>query len=239
MFLGGSPGNQDDWFVPPAFLRKYWFLIPNHKPPNRLDNVVEIVVYLGQKLQEQMLVRKRMYFEREKYADHFPVPILASVEPEPSADDMKIEGIPENQEDANDDESEEGFVDFSEDTPLGKCCCIFFSMFPQEPVFTQTIRCCHWSHWVYASTYFTRHVAFLNWTFSHVIPPPFFTLSCCFFPSLFSHTCIHTRIYYILFIYIDCLLLPLRYLCTILFTFAPFPSSSAVTFSLISKGRKK
>lgn len=129
MFLGGSPGNQDDWFVPPAFLRKYWFLIPNHKPPNRLDNVVEIVVYLGQKLQEQMLVRKRMYFEREKYADHFPVPILASVEPEPSADDMKIEGIPENQEDANDDESEEGFVDFSEDTPLGKCCCIFFPCF--------------------------------------------------------------------------------------------------------------
>ncbi|KAI9322237.1 hypothetical protein BX666DRAFT_1873953 [Dichotomocladium elegans] len=72
MFLGGSPGNQDHWFVPPSFLRKYWFLCPNQKPPNRMDNSVDIVVYLGQRLEEMMAIRRQMYLNREKYAEHFP-----------------------------------------------------------------------------------------------------------------------------------------------------------------------
>ncbi|CDH50974.1 hypothetical protein RO3G_16615 [Lichtheimia corymbifera JMRC:FSU:9682] len=90
MFMGGSPGNQDHWFVPPSFLRKYWFLVPNQKPPLRMDNSVEIVVYLGSRLQDALQLRKQMYYERERYIEHFPPPgaydvAAAAASPSPSS----------------------------------------------------------------------------------------------------------------------------------------------------------
>lgn len=89
MFMGGSPGNQDHWFVPPSFLRKYWFLVPNQKPPLRMDNSVEIVVYLGSRLQDALQLRKQMYYERERYIEHFPPPgaydVAAAASPSPSS----------------------------------------------------------------------------------------------------------------------------------------------------------
>lgn len=78
-FLGGSPGNPDHWFVPPSFLRKYWFLCPNTKPVHRLDNSVEIVVHLGKQLQEKLVTRKQMYLERERFPDYFPAPSLHDI----------------------------------------------------------------------------------------------------------------------------------------------------------------
>jgi hypothetical protein len=71
VFLGGELGNQDAWFVPPTFLRRYWFLCPNHKS-DRLDNSVDIMVNLGKKMIQLMHERKEMYIEREKYKHLFP-----------------------------------------------------------------------------------------------------------------------------------------------------------------------
>ncbi|KAI8141040.1 hypothetical protein BJV82DRAFT_620586 [Fennellomyces sp. T-0311] len=124
MFLGGAPGNQNNWFIPPSFLRKYWFLCPNHKP-QRLDNAVEIAVYLSQRMQEMLVIRKQMYFEREKYAEHFPAMI------EENEDEDMFGGSPE-QEDAlllelqhhdsdHDSNSEDAFFELSDDLPLSKC----------------------------------------------------------------------------------------------------------------------
>jgi hypothetical protein len=70
-FLGGDVGNPDCWIVPPSFLHKFWFLCPNHRP-NRLDNLVDIVVGLGQEMLQMMMERKAMYLERDRFADHFP-----------------------------------------------------------------------------------------------------------------------------------------------------------------------
>lgn len=71
MFMGGSIGNQDHWFVPPSFLRKYWFLCPS-KVPDRVDNCVEIVFYLGERMREMMMTRQQLYMERERYPNYFP-----------------------------------------------------------------------------------------------------------------------------------------------------------------------
>ncbi|CDS07440.1 hypothetical protein LRAMOSA01389 [Lichtheimia ramosa] len=71
MFMGGSIGNQDHWFVPPSFLRKYWFLCPS-KVPDRVDNCVEIVFYLGERMRDMMSTRKQLYMERERYPHYFP-----------------------------------------------------------------------------------------------------------------------------------------------------------------------
>ncbi|KAI8099116.1 uncharacterized protein BX664DRAFT_289050 [Halteromyces radiatus] len=70
-FLGGEVGNPDCWFAPPAFLHKYWFLCPSHRP-QRMDNLVDIAVGMGQEMIKMMMERKAMYFERERYADYFP-----------------------------------------------------------------------------------------------------------------------------------------------------------------------
>ncbi|KAG0167277.1 hypothetical protein DFQ28_004352 [Apophysomyces sp. BC1034] len=72
-FLGGELGNPDCWFVSPNFLSKYWFLCPNHKP-QRMDNVVDIMVQLGQRMIQMMFERKQMYIQRERYAEYFPLP---------------------------------------------------------------------------------------------------------------------------------------------------------------------
>ncbi|KAI8887855.1 hypothetical protein K501DRAFT_241617 [Backusella circina FSU 941] len=71
VFLGGELGNQDAWFVPPTFLRRYWFLCPNHKS-DRLDNSVDIMVNLGKKMIQLMFERKKMYIEREQHKELFP-----------------------------------------------------------------------------------------------------------------------------------------------------------------------
>ena len=71
MFMGGSIGNQDHWFVPPSFLRKYWYLCPS-KIPDRVDNCVEIVFYLGERMSDMMVSRKQLYMERERYPNYFP-----------------------------------------------------------------------------------------------------------------------------------------------------------------------
>ncbi|ORZ02576.1 hypothetical protein BCR43DRAFT_509739 [Syncephalastrum racemosum] len=113
MFLGGSPGNQDCWFVPPSFLRKYWFLCPNHKPTDRMDNNVEIVVYLGQRLQAMMLERKKMYMEREKYIDYFPPPTLF---PSITLDSRKSSLEPG--EEYSDEEEVDTFKKITDEVPL-------------------------------------------------------------------------------------------------------------------------
>ncbi|OAD75295.1 basic-leucine zipper transcription factor [Phycomyces blakesleeanus NRRL 1555(-)] len=59
MFLGGEMGNPDCWFVSPQFLGQYWFLCPNHTP-QRMDNAVEIMRMLGQRMMSMMMERKEM-----------------------------------------------------------------------------------------------------------------------------------------------------------------------------------
>ncbi|KAI9491627.1 hypothetical protein BDB00DRAFT_874190 [Zychaea mexicana] len=126
MFLGGCPGNQDNWFVPPSFIRKYWFLCPSTKP-QRLDNSVEIAVYLSQRMQDMMLLRKQMFFEREKYLDHFPTP--AAIEEHDQSDDfsrrspsheddMMIEATGDDPFSDNDSNSEDTFFELSDDIPI-------------------------------------------------------------------------------------------------------------------------
>ncbi|KAI8071465.1 hypothetical protein BC940DRAFT_365519 [Gongronella butleri] len=83
-FLGGELGNADRWAVPPSFLQKYWFLIPNHRPEQRCDNLVELAVSLGQHMIDHMMERKAMYLERERFADQFP-PVEKQTAVTPSA----------------------------------------------------------------------------------------------------------------------------------------------------------
>ncbi|KAI9300284.1 hypothetical protein BJ944DRAFT_244344 [Cunninghamella echinulata] len=71
-FLGGEIGNPDCWFVPPSFIHQYWFLCPNHRPKKRMDNLVDIVVGMGQDMIKMMMERKSMYNDRDRYADYFP-----------------------------------------------------------------------------------------------------------------------------------------------------------------------
>ncbi|CDS12781.1 hypothetical protein LRAMOSA04965 [Lichtheimia ramosa] len=121
MFMGGSPGNQDHWFVPPSFLRKYWFLVPNQKPPLRMDNSVEIVVYLGSRLQEAMQLRKQMYYERERYIEHFPPPgaydVAAAASPSPTDQStMQIEDESSEQQQKQHDQMSDDSRDNSDVT---------------------------------------------------------------------------------------------------------------------------
>lgn len=134
MFMGGSPGNQDHWFVPPSFLRKYWFLVPNQKPPLRMDNSVEIVVYLGSRLQEAMQLRKQMYYERERYIEHFPPPgaydVAAAASPSPTdqstmqIEDESSEQQQKQHDQMSDDSRDNSDVTFTspirDDMPIGK-----------------------------------------------------------------------------------------------------------------------
>ncbi|KAI8093258.1 uncharacterized protein BX664DRAFT_357716 [Halteromyces radiatus] len=71
VFLGGELGNPDCWFVPPSFFQTYWFLMPNHRP-RRIDNAIEMAVTQGRTLSRMMFQRKKMYLDREKFADYFP-----------------------------------------------------------------------------------------------------------------------------------------------------------------------
>jgi hypothetical protein len=96
VFLGGELGNADCWYVPPSFFQTYWFLMPNHRRKvlpiqmhthklsnytglfffffvaRRLDNAIEMALKQGRTLSRMMFQRKKMYLEREKYADYFP-----------------------------------------------------------------------------------------------------------------------------------------------------------------------
>jgi len=71
-FLGGQIADPDCWYVPPAFLKKYWFLCPNHLPMRRADNSLEIMINVGQRMTDKLWERKAMHTEREKYEDQFP-----------------------------------------------------------------------------------------------------------------------------------------------------------------------
>ncbi|KAI8988060.1 hypothetical protein BDF20DRAFT_910601 [Mycotypha africana] len=73
MFIGGELGNPDCWFVPPGFLRKYWFLCPN-STPTRPDNSVELAVFNAQKMIKLLKRRKEMYIKRDHYPNHFLPP---------------------------------------------------------------------------------------------------------------------------------------------------------------------
>ncbi|KAF7724344.1 hypothetical protein EC973_001132 [Apophysomyces ossiformis] len=74
-FMGGELGNPDCWFVPPSFLRRYWFLCPNHKS-ERTDNVEELALWVAQHMNTKLLERKQMYNQRENYPDLFPPPTI-------------------------------------------------------------------------------------------------------------------------------------------------------------------
>ncbi|KAI8338136.1 hypothetical protein BC941DRAFT_424684 [Chlamydoabsidia padenii] len=91
-FLGGELGNSDCWFVPPTFFQTYWFLMPNHRP-RRMDNAIEIAVTQGRTLSRMMFQRKKMYLEREKFADYFP-PLHLSDHSDDDDDDDEEEDRP-------------------------------------------------------------------------------------------------------------------------------------------------
>ncbi|KAG0173794.1 hypothetical protein DFQ28_008126 [Apophysomyces sp. BC1034] len=75
MFMGGEFGNPDCWFVPPSFLRQYWFLCPNHKA-ERIDNMEELATSVAQKISHRLQERKQMYNQRESYPEIFPPPTI-------------------------------------------------------------------------------------------------------------------------------------------------------------------
>jgi hypothetical protein len=86
MFIGGELGNPDCWFVPPNFVRKYWFLCPNHRP-TRPDNSVEIAVFLANKMLDALKRRKEMYIMRDQYLDQFLPPTMDAVQSDEPAED--------------------------------------------------------------------------------------------------------------------------------------------------------
>ncbi|GAN04050.1 hypothetical protein MAM1_0054d03509 [Mucor ambiguus] len=92
MFIGGELGNPDCWFVPPNFIRKYWFLCPNYRP-TRPDNSVELAVFFAQKMIDSLKRRKEMYIMRDKHMEYFLQPDL----------DMGMED--EDDEDSEDQQS--------------------------------------------------------------------------------------------------------------------------------------
>lgn len=69
---GGEVGNPDCWLVPPHFLQKYWFLLPNHKPAQRVDNAVEIMVSFSQQM-IQMLKRRKETMYAQTYTQDYPI----------------------------------------------------------------------------------------------------------------------------------------------------------------------
>ncbi|KAI8642752.1 hypothetical protein BD408DRAFT_443134 [Parasitella parasitica] len=75
MFIGGELGNPDCWFVPPNFIRKYWFLCPHYRP-TRPDNSVEVAVFFAQKMIDSLKRRKEMYIMRDKHMEYFLQPTL-------------------------------------------------------------------------------------------------------------------------------------------------------------------
>ncbi|KAL9558745.1 hypothetical protein MBANPS3_000731 [Mucor bainieri] len=92
MFIGGELGNPDCWFVPPNFIRKYWFLCPNYRP-TRPDNSVELAVFFAQRMIDSLKRRKEMYIMRDKHLEYFLQPNL----------DMGMED--EDDEDSDDQQS--------------------------------------------------------------------------------------------------------------------------------------
>ncbi|CAO3593887.1 unnamed protein product [Absidia cylindrospora] len=89
-FLGGDVSNPDNWMVAPSFLHQYWFLCPNHRP-HRLDNLVDIVVGMGQDMIKMMMERKAMYFERDRFNDYFPSDLPQQQQPSPSHDESSTQ----------------------------------------------------------------------------------------------------------------------------------------------------
>jgi hypothetical protein len=86
MFIGGELGNPDCWFVPPNFVRKYWFLCPDHRP-TRPDNSVEIAVFLAQKMIDALRRRKEMYIMRDQHLDQFLPPNMDAIQSDELAED--------------------------------------------------------------------------------------------------------------------------------------------------------
>ena len=187
MFLGGCPGNQDNWFVPPSFLRKYWFLCPSTKP-QRLDNSVEIAVYLSQRLQRVLHFRKQMYYEREKYIEHFPSPSVIEEHEttddmsrrSPSYDDMMIEAASEDLHSDQDSDTEETFFEFSDDLPTSMLFTLLICIIFYEPSLyinfsyvlvsrkLMKLICCYYYHRydvrgsrVYAKAYVSKYSSFI------------------------------------------------------------------------------
>lgn len=73
MFMGGELGNPDCWFIPPAFISKWWFICPNSRPM-RTDGAIQVARWVAAKMMESLKDRKWMYLERERYSDKFPQP---------------------------------------------------------------------------------------------------------------------------------------------------------------------
>ncbi|KAI8874965.1 hypothetical protein K501DRAFT_234325 [Backusella circina FSU 941] len=73
MFMGGELGNPDCWFIPPAFISKWWFICPNSRPM-RTDGAIQVARWVAAKMMESLKSRKWMYLERERYLDRFPQP---------------------------------------------------------------------------------------------------------------------------------------------------------------------
>lgn len=103
MFIGGELGNPDCWFVPPNFIRKYWFLCPNYRP-TRPDNSVELAVFFAQRMIDSLKRRKEMYIMRDKHMEYFLQPNL----------DMGLE-----EEDDEDSEDQQSAV-FEQHDRIGK-----------------------------------------------------------------------------------------------------------------------
>lgn len=66
LFKGGQIGDPDCWYVPDVFLRKYWFVLPNHKPSNRCDNSYELMVASAKHMMKMLDERKRAYIQRSR-----------------------------------------------------------------------------------------------------------------------------------------------------------------------------
>lgn len=74
MFTGSELGDPDCWTVPRSFILKYWFLLPNHRPVKRTDDIVDIVVDSCQRMLKHFVEHRiPMYIHhRDQYPDQFP-----------------------------------------------------------------------------------------------------------------------------------------------------------------------
>ncbi|KAI7887383.1 hypothetical protein K492DRAFT_232854 [Lichtheimia hyalospora FSU 10163] len=74
VFTGSELGDPDCWTVPRSFVLKYWFLLPNHRPAKRTDDIVDIVVDSCQRMLKHFVDHRiPMYMHhRDQYPDQFP-----------------------------------------------------------------------------------------------------------------------------------------------------------------------
>lgn len=97
MFIGGELGNPDCWYVPPIFIRKYWFICPSYRP-TRPDNSVELAVYFAKKMINALKRRREMYIMRDKYPDVFLEPDMQSDDDSDEDDTMEHDAQKDEQD---------------------------------------------------------------------------------------------------------------------------------------------